>query len=150
MVKTCSFQIVTDCDRRQDWSPHWWKLQPWISGIELQKSVFLTHTELLNNWHPKDNFRFDPISDRQEKNHLVCNNFCAATFVLLFLYFKSRRQISRVTCAVLTRLPASGKLVPSTLTQNILRIHLSKELTYKYDLHMWSNTIFYYDCNYVT
>ena len=70
---------------------------------------------LLNNWRPKDNFRFDPISDRQEKNHLVCNYFCAAIFVLLFLYFKSRGQISRVTCRVVTRLPASGKLVPSTL-----------------------------------
>ena len=48
------------------------------------------HTELLNNWRPKDNFRFDAISDRQAKNHLVGNNFCAAIFVLLFLYFTSR------------------------------------------------------------
>ena len=37
-------------------------------------------------------------------------------FVLLFLYFKSRGQISRVRCAVVTRLPASEKLVPSTLS----------------------------------
>ena len=79
------------------------------------KSVFLTHSKLLNNWRPKDNFRLNPILDIQEKNHLVCNNFCAAIFVLLFLYFKSRGQISCVTCAVITRLPASGKLVPSTL-----------------------------------
>ena len=84
-------------------------------GHWVTKSVFLMHTELLNNWRPKDNFRFDPISDRQEKNHHACNNFRAAIFVLLFLYFKSRGQISFVKCAVVTRLPSSGKLVPSTL-----------------------------------
>ena len=84
-------------------------------GHWVTKSVFLTHTKLLNNWRPKDNFCFDPISDRQEKKHLVSNNFCTPIFVLLFLYFKSRGQISRVRCAVVTRLPASEKLVPSTL-----------------------------------
>ena len=77
--------------------------------------TLLKLASLLNNWRPKDNFRFDPISDRQVKNHLVCNNFCAAVFVLLFLYFKSRGQISRVKCTVVTTLTASGKLVPSTL-----------------------------------
>ena len=51
------------------------------------------------------------------KKHLVSNNFCAAIFVLLSLYFKSRGQISRVTCAVVTRLPASRKLIPSTLNK---------------------------------
>ena len=40
MAETCSFQIVTDRDRRQDWSPHWWKLWPWISGIELLRVFF--------------------------------------------------------------------------------------------------------------
>ena len=98
------------------------------------KSGFLTHTELLNNWRPKDNFCFDPISDRQVKKHLLSNSFCAPIFVLFFLYFKSRGQISRVRCAVVTRLPASEKLVPSTLrevacTQHIEIHFFSQEAT---------------------
>ena len=107
MVKTCSFQIVTIAiaDRIDHHSDGNFSLEFRVYK-SVTKSVFLTHSELLNNWRPKDNFRFDPISDREERNHLVCNNFCAAIFFLLFLYFKSRGQISRVTCAVVTRLPA--------------------------------------------
>ena len=90
MVKICSFQIVTDRDRRQDLIATLMETLALNFGHRVTKSVFLTHTELLNNRRPKDSFRFDPISDRQEKSHLVCNNFCAAIFVLLFLYFKSR------------------------------------------------------------
>ena len=92
MVKTCSFQIVIYWSR----SPTGLiaTLMETLAlnfGYWVTKSVFLTHTELFNNWRPKDNFRFDLISDRQEKSQLVCR------------------------CAVVTRLPASGKLVPSTL-----------------------------------
>ena len=94
------------------------------------KSVFLTHTELLNNGHPKDNFCFDPISDRQEKKHLVSISFCAPIFVLLFLYFKSRGQISRVRCAVVTRLSASEKLVPSTLKEYLHRVFSNLSISF--------------------
>ena len=71
---------------------------------------------------PKGQLSFWSNFGQTGKNHLVCNNFCAAIFVLLFLYFKSRGQISRVTCAVVTRLPVSGKLVPSTLSFSLLCI----------------------------
>ena len=70
------------------------------------KIVFLT---------PKGQLLFWSNLGQTGKKHLVSNNFCAPIFVLLFLYFKSRGQISRVRCAVVTRLPSSEKLVPSTL-----------------------------------
>ena len=54
------------------------------SGHWVTESVFPTHTELLNNWRPKDNFRFDPISDRQEKNHLVVIIFALPYLICFF------------------------------------------------------------------
>ena len=65
---------------------------------------------------PKGQLLFWSNLGQTGKKHLVSNNFCAPIFVLLFLYFKSRGQISHVRCKVVTRLPASKKLVPSTLS----------------------------------
>ena len=67
---------------------------------------------------------------KRKKKHLVSNNVCAPIFVWLFLYFKSRGQIPRVRCAVVTRLPASEKLVPSTLKGK-------RELSQKPNLCLW-------------
>ena len=66
---------------------------------------------------PKGQLLFWSNLGQTGKKHLVSNNFCAPIFVLLFLYFKSLGQMSHVRCAVVTRLPASEKLVPSTLRE---------------------------------
>ena len=117
MVKTCSFQILIAIADRIGIAK---LMETWIEfrALSLRKVFFWRILNCLTTDVQRTTFVL--IQSRPDrKNHLVCNNFCAAVFqlfVLLFLHFKSRGQISRVTCTVVARIPASGKPVPSTLT----------------------------------
>ena len=68
-------------------------------GHWVTESVFLTHTELLNNWRPKDNFLFDPISDRQEKTTLYVINFVPP--YLFYFLIQSRTDRKKTTLYVI-------------------------------------------------